>query len=302
MIWLKKLTILFLLAALMVTASSLFFQTGSAADERIAALADQRSGNELLESSVYYETPKKDAISSNDAAQADYKDAAADVPMQPSVSANTAKLSAFSAADTTDSDPLSGFSPDDWRLILVNKQHPIPDDYKVELDSIHNGLKVDKRITHTLDAMLSAAKEDGILLLVISPYRDQRRQTDLFEKKVRRRLKQDSDFLTAYKDTAQAVTIPGSSEHEIGLAVDIATKQHITLDAEFAETEGGKWLAKHCTEYGFILRYPLGKEEITGIEFEPWHFRYVGKEAACYITENNLTLEEFYNLIRRGTF
>ncbi len=195
-------------------------------------------------------------------------------------------------------DPFPEVSSDDWRLMLVNKQHPIPEDFEVELGRIHNGHMVDRRITGQLDEMLSAAKEDGVKLLVISPYRTTAKQKQLFDKKVKKAMKQGMSYLQAYKETAQVVTIPGFSEHETGLAVDLSTKDHITLDAEYSETEGGKWLSKHCAEYGFILRYPVGKEEITGIEFEPWHFRYVGKKAATYIMDHDLTLEEFVHQLR----
>ena len=195
-------------------------------------------------------------------------------------------------------DTLEGFDKDDWKYILVNKQHPIPEDLTVELGSIHNGLKVDKRVAGPLDEMLEAAKEDGIKLLVISPYRSPEKQEKLFEKKIGRMMRQGESFLEAYGETAQAVTIPGSSEHEIGMAVDITTKEHITLDEAYADSEGGRWLKEHCHEYGFILRYPEGKEDVTGIEFEPWHYRYVGKEAAGYIMDNGLTLEEFVSMLK----
>ena len=192
-------------------------------------------------------------------------------------------------ADTNDD--LPDQDPDDWRLILVNKQHPIPEDYTFLVGRIHNGLAVDERITGALDDMLSAAKEDGVLLLVISPYRSREKQQRLFDQKVSKSMRQGSSYLDAFRETAQAVTIPGSSEHEIGLAVDLTTKKHITLDAAYADSEGGIWLKKHCAEYGFILRYPEGKEDITGIEFEPWHFRYVGQE-------HDLTLEEYVGMLK----
>ena len=99
--------------------------------------------------------------------------------------------------------------------------------------------------------------------------------------------------MDAYKTTAQAVTVPGASEHQIGLALDIICDSYSTLDAGFGDTEAGQWLAEHSCEYGFILRYPEGKEYITSIEYEPWHFRYVGKEAATQITKEEITLEEF---------
>ena len=101
--------------------------------------------------------------------------------------------------------------------------------------------------------------------------------------------------MDAYTRAAQAVTVPGTSEHEIGLAIDIVTNGYATLDDGFGETEAGKWLAANSAEYGFILRYPKGKESITGIEYEPWHFRYVGREAASRITEEKICLEEFWD-------
>ena len=99
--------------------------------------------------------------------------------------------------------------------------------------------------------------------------------------------------MDAYTLTSQAVTVPGSSEHQIGLAVDFITDGYTQLDEGFSETAAGKWLAANSYKYGFILRYPAGKEAITSIEYEPWHFRYVGEDAAAFITENKLCLEEF---------
>ncbi len=252
-------------------------------------------------SETYDAAAEKDAQAANEQAAeqnsypADDHDTALD--SHPANNQNANQDSPPASSDAAD-DPLTDFSANDWRLILVNKQHPIPDDYEFELGSIHNGLKVDKRITRQLDQMLSAARQDGINLLVISPYRDPARQKELFDKKIKRALRQDQNYLNAYKETASAVTIPGSSEHEIGLAVDITTKQHITLDEQYADSEGGIWLKQHCMLYGFILRYPDGKEDITGIEFEPWHFRYVGKDAATYITKHDLTLEEFVAMMQ----
>ena len=101
--------------------------------------------------------------------------------------------------------------------------------------------------------------------------------------------------MDAYKKTSQVITVPGCSEHEIGLALDITSDTYIPLLQGFAETEEGKWLAEHGHEYGFILRYPSGKEYITGIEYEPWHFRYVGREAAKIMHDENICLEEFWD-------
>lgn len=191
------------------------------------------------------------------------------------------------------------FDPDVWNLLLVNKQHPIPEDYELKLGVIKGSMKCDERIIPELTEMMQNAKKDGITLVVCSPYRDMSRQDMLFNRKIKNYMKKNMSFLEAYKETAQAVTIPGASEHQIGLALDIISNTYTALEEGFADTPAGKWLAAHCQDYGFILRYPKGKEEITGIEFEPWHFRYVGKEAATIIMGENLTLEEFVQKVRQ---
>ena len=195
----------------------------------------------------------------------------------------------------------SEFRVNDWRLILVNKQHPIPDDYELKLGSINTPrgrMKCDRRIISDLNKMFEDAKEDGINLVVCSPYRPSSRQDYLFDKKVKNYIKQGNSYMDAYYLTAQAVTIPGASEHEIGLALDIVSDKYSGLNEGFGASDAGIWLEKHCTEYGFVIRYPLGKESITGIEFEPWHFRYVGKKAAKVMKEQNLCLEEFTEFMK----
>lgn len=196
----------------------------------------------------------------------------------------------------TVSTPLNGsqFDPNDWNLILVNKQHPIPDGYEFPLGTIRGNLKCDERILQDLLSMVQAAKKDGIALNICSPYRDFNRQTALFEAKIDKYLSRGLSYIDAYRVASQLVTAPNASEHQLGLAVDINTSSHPNLNAAFAKTDAGKWLKAHSFEYGFILRYPEGKEYITGIDFEPWHFRYVGVEAATFITEQEITLEEFW--------
>lgn len=184
-------------------------------------------------------------------------------------------------------------SKDDWNLVLINKQHSIPEDYTFTLGTIKGGMKCDERIIPSLLEMLQAARNDGINLVICSPYRDLNRQKVLFNRKITAYMKKGMSYMDAYSITAQAVTVPGASEHQIGLALDIICDTYSSLTEGFGDTEAGKWLAEHSCEYGFILRYPKGKEYITGIEYEPWHFRYVGKEAAQMITEKGITLEEF---------
>jgi len=121
------------------------------------------------------------------------------------------------------------------------------------------------------------------------------RQIYLFNRKINLYMGQGMSYMDAYKKTAEYVTVPGASEHQIGLALDITSDTYYTLDEGFEDTAEGKWLAEHSHEYGFILRYPKGKEYVTSIGYEPWHFRYVGVEAATVIKENDLTLEEFWD-------
>ncbi|MCD7835799.1 MAG: M15 family metallopeptidase [Lachnospiraceae bacterium] len=189
------------------------------------------------------------------------------------------------------------FSKDDWRLILINKSHSIPDDYEFPFGTIKTmkgNMQCDERIIDDLLDMLKAAKEDGINLLICSPYRDEEYQVMLFERKITKYMNRGMSYMEAYKLASQTVTVPGASEHQIGLALDIVCDTYVELDEGFGDTEAGIWLAENSYKYGFILRYPKDKEYITCIEYEPWHFRYVGIEAATVITKENLTLEEFW--------
>lgn len=199
--------------------------------------------------------------------------------------------------NTSETSENNNFSKDDWNLLLVNKQHPVPEDYTFELGTIAGAMKCDARILPELFAMLQAAKDDGVYLAVCSPYRDISRQEILFNRKIKMHMGNGYSYLEAYKMASQIVTVPGASEHQIGLALDIISNDYTSLDEGFANTSAGKWLKEHSKEYGFILRYPEGKEYITGIDYEPWHFRYVGKEAATIIMDNGITLEEFVESI-----
>ena len=203
-----------------------------------------------------------------------------------------------SATEEIEDEPVTeeeSFDSDDWKIVLVNKQHPIPEDYSFELGTISGSMRCDERIITPLLEMLKGARADGVNLIVCSPYRDLDRQTMLFSNKVGRYMDGGLSYMEAYNLASQAVTVPGSSEHQIGLAVDIITDGYSSLDEGFGDTAAGKWLAANSSKYGFILRYPDGKENITSIEYEPWHFRYVGVDAATVITENDLCLEEFWN-------
>ncbi|SFB66540.1 M15 family metallopeptidase [Butyrivibrio sp. YAB3001] len=188
------------------------------------------------------------------------------------------------------------FSSDDWKIILVNKQHPFPDNYQFPLGTISGTMRCDERIIQPLLEMMKAAASDNVSLIICSPYRDRNRQTMLFNNKIDRYMEAGMSYMDSYNLASQAVTVPGSSEHQIGLAIDIITDGYSSLDEGFANTAAGKWLSANSYKYGFILRYPAGKEEITSIEYEPWHFRYVGVDAATIMAQNNICLEEFWSI------
>lgn len=185
---------------------------------------------------------------------------------------------------------------DDWSLILVNKEHLIPEDYDVELGTIRGNIKADVRIVDNVLTMIKKASEDGVYISICSPYRDYDRQVVLFNRKVASYKARGYSEEEAYDLASNTVAIPGTSEHQLGLAFDFISNNYTSLDEGFADTDAGKWLKDNAADYGFILRYPEDKVDITDIQFEPWHYRYVG-QAAHYIMENGLCLEEYDEMI-----
>lgn len=188
--------------------------------------------------------------------------------------------------------------PSAWNMMLVNQSHPISEDYQPNLTTLtlSNGsekLQFDTRAADALTQMIEAGNAAGMELTIVSTYRTIEYQNDLFNRKIQQYREQGQSEDEAVAVAATVVTPPGCSEHNIGLAADIVGQGYSTLDSGFEDTAAGQWLAAHCAEYGFILRYPADKSDITGIIYEPWHFRYVGKQAAEYITEHQLCLEEF---------
>ena len=186
------------------------------------------------------------------------------------------------------------FDKNDWRLILVNKQHSVPSDYEFPLGSLAANIECDERVIEDLVLMLRDARNDGMNIWIVSPYRSGDKQETLFNYDLNKYMQSGMNYKDAYQFAAEAVTLPGTSEHQIGLAFDIVNNEYAHLGEGFGETKEGLWLAENCYKYGFILRYPKEKEYITTIEYEPWHFRYVGRDAAAYMTFKGLTLEEFW--------
>lgn len=183
-----------------------------------------------------------------------------------------------------------------WYLTLVNASHPLPEGYEVETSTLSNGLTYDSRAYDALMEMLDACRAAGLEPLVCSAYRSVSRQTELFNNKLNQYLADGLSHDEAYAATAAEIAIPGTSEHNLGLAADICALSYQLLDESQENTPEQQWLMAHCQEYGFILRYPEDKSELTGIIYEPWHYRYVGKEAAAEIMEQGLCLEEYLDL------
>lgn len=187
--------------------------------------------------------------------------------------------------------------PDDWNLILVNRTHPLPDDFEVELKSIEGGHKIDARAYDDYTAMVQAARKEGVYVYVTSSYRSMDKQISLHEAKIEEGVMMGYSYVAAKERAAEVVAVPGTSEHQAGLALDFVSSEYRRLDEKQENTKGFQWLKEHCYDYGFILRYPNGKTESTGIIYEPWHFRYVGLKAAKEIKASGQTLEEYLGAI-----
>ncbi|MBY0154875.1 M15 family metallopeptidase [Cytobacillus oceanisediminis] len=187
-------------------------------------------------------------------------------------------------------------------MALVNKQFSLPDGYEPsklmipdvafsygKLDLEKSYLRQDA--AQALEKLFTGALNEGVELFAVSGYRSFTRQSQVFEAEVSK---------VGKEKAVQAVAIPGSSEHQTGLSMDISSRSaNLELSEEFGETREGKWLAENAHRYGFILRYPKGKEGITGYKYEPWHFRYVGTEAATVIYEKKWTLEEYFDIVKK---
>ena len=186
----------------------------------------------------------------------------------------------------------------DWELILINKENPIPENYKIELSNIENAHKVDNRIKTAIEQMLADARKQGLQPYICSSYRTRNTQKTLYNKKVAQYRKQGYTQENAQKEASYWVAIP-TSENEIGLALDIVSKKYQILDEKQESTQVQKWLIEHCTEYGFILRYPTLKKDITMINYEPWHYRYVGIENAKFMKEHDMCLEEYIEYLKK---
>ena len=179
-----------------------------------------------------------------------------------------------------------------WNLILVNRDSYIPDDYQVELTELSNGKKVDSRIYPELQEMFNDARVQGYGLFVREGYRTQEEQQQLMDEKIEAYENEGKSKSEAKKLAEQWVAIPGTSEHQLGIAVDINADT-----TKSSSDDVYNWLAENAHTYGFIKRYPSNKTDITGVINEPWHYRYVGKEVASEIYSQGICLEEYIDTL-----
>ncbi len=175
-----------------------------------------------------------------------------------------------------------------WNLILVNGEHSIPGGYEVELVTLSNGQQVDCRIYPDLQEMFDTMRREGVYPIVASGYRSEEKQRQLLDDKITEYENMGYSWWKARKAALQWVSMPGTSEHQLGIAVDINQEGTRSTARQVYD-----WLAGNAHRYGFIYRYPADKADITGISNEPWHYRYVGREVAQQIYERGICLEEY---------
>ena len=192
---------------------------------------------------------------------------------------------------------------DDPRMILVNRAHPITEDYPVETKECGSATAINKTLqTEAADAFLSmqaAAAKDGVDVRMQSGYRSVSYQKKLYNDKTQYYRSKGLIEAAAREKAAAIVNPPGCSEHNCGLAADLNSPEHTTLDTGFADTAAFRWLCENAEQYGFILRYPKEAESVTGITYEPWHWRYVGPENAALLNRSGLCLEDAVAVLQR---
>lgn len=199
--------------------------------------------------------------------------------------------------------PEGQFSSSGQQLTLVNPWNYIPADYTVELVSVNKDHQIAKAAYSSLMQMMIDCENAGHQPVICSSYRTQEYQESLFQRKLDRLLEDPENEYTEEEArivAARSVAVPGTSEHQLGLAADIIDNRNWNLDESQAQMPTQQWLMENSWRYGWILRYPNEKSELTGIIYEPWHYRYVGKEVAAEIHDLDICLEEYLLMLTTG--
>lgn len=205
----------------------------------------------------------------------------------------TASTSQMPTEDNSTTESTTKIDKTEWNLILVNKNNAISEDYQFNLKQLDNGHAVDERCYDDLQHMMDDCRAAGLEPVICSSYRTNEKQAELFNRQVEKWKNLGYSDNEAEIEAGKLVAVPGTSEHQLGLALDIVDISYQILDEKQENTAVQKWLMQNSWKYGFILRYPTDKRDITGISYEPWHYRYVGKKAAKEIYDAGLCLEEY---------
>ncbi|MDR0974911.1 MAG: M15 family metallopeptidase [Ruminococcus sp.] len=249
-----------------------------------------------------FDKPPEDEVSDTGITAADSKTIGTASNSVGSQGGNESEILIITTAEETEG--TDELADNEWALYLVNNENSLPADYDNTLEneigltlvfSDYRDYFFDDRAAPYLIKMLEDSAEDGVNLYVVSTYRTQEYQQNNLDSSVNDRMAQGMDYDTAYADALESVALPGHSEHNAGLAADIMTPSYTSMEDDgFKNTEEYEWLSKNAAKYGFILRYPEGKQNVTGIIYEPWHYRFVGVYHATKIAESGLTLEEYF--------
>jgi D-alanyl-D-alanine carboxypeptidase len=184
----------------------------------------------------------------------------------------------------------------DWAAILVNQTNLLPDDFTVGLADFEGG-QVDARILEIATAMFEDAAEDGIEFTLVDAYRSFETQEKYYEAKVKTYIDKGYSREAAEAKASTITARPNTSEHQAGLALDIVTPSYTKRNSGYADTQAFKWMYANAYKYGFIMRYPRGKEDITKVIFEPWHWRFVGVKAAAAMKKSGQCYEEYLGIL-----
>ena len=184
-----------------------------------------------------------------------------------------------------------------WQLRLVRYEYPVGEDYAPpELTDVGDNSTMDSRVAPMFLELVADARAAGYPVWVCSGYRSYDTQYVIYQRHIDQYMAEGMTEEEAHAKTRLAVNYPGSSEHQYGLSVDVLEEPSQPMEPYIGGSGLMLWLEEHCAEYGFVIRYPDGETDITGVEYEPWHLRYVGEEAAQYMMEHDLCLEEFLDL------
>lgn len=180
-----------------------------------------------------------------------------------------------------------------WNLVLANRWNPLPDGYVPKLATLAGSYEVDERIVEATSQLLDGCRGSGCNPVVCSAFRSQEYQAELLRNSVELKMAAGMTEREATEKALRSLAAPGTSEHQLGLALDIVDKANQNLTEAQESTPVSRWMKEHCWDYGFILRYPNDKTEITGIIYEPWHYRFVGLEVARTMRKSGQCLEEY---------